>query len=607
MDERGAARFNPYHAKAGSSTGGQFSSSSGGSGSGAKAPGGHAALPGGSHDAAHTPRERLLAEAHADEQRARELEKELHALQHQHRAAVAAAKHHAAQAAAAKKAGHAVHHQHHHAAHHHHKKHAATLAQRITHLKTEIHHLREHAADLEKQAHASRAGGAVTNPSGTERLHEYWVHGEGAAKIRWGEKGDFQRCVDHLGKYIRDPKGYCNLAHHAALGIYPATHAAMEHKAGRSQVTEPAYDADGLDGSWDGDCSDLPDLTGLDVSHFEAAGGDTEPAAASRAKPKLGSGKRFAKLKSSLAAKGAHDPGALAAYIGRKKYGKGKFMKLASKARGAKRSDDQPPENGRTEYMRLYPLENIEILRSEQVSDGRPGVVVEAYAAVFGQEAEIHDHEGHYLEESDRTAFDTAISFAARNTGGIPANIKVLYNHGLTVQGTPAPEFQLPIGVPIDIKPETRGLLTRTRYHLDDPFTTRVLENIRAGAITAQSFVGRIIRSQPQLRRGEQYRPASDGSLRTVRRMKLGLREYGPVLWPAYSGAEILGVRMSIPGGAPDPDEENDYAEALPPDEGPAAAGNDPLPEEEHSARYHQHALYVLRSKERRGEAGLDW
>ena len=33
---------------------------------------------------------------------------------------------------------------------------------------------------------ASRAAGAVTNPAGTERLHEYWVHGEGKAKIRWG-------------------------------------------------------------------------------------------------------------------------------------------------------------------------------------------------------------------------------------------------------------------------------------------------------------------------------------------------------------------------------------------------------------------------------------
>ena len=88
--------------------------------------------------------------------------------------------------------------------------------------------------------------------------------------------------------------------------------------------------------------------------------------------------------------------------------------------------------------------------------------------------------------------------------------------------------------------------------------------------------------------------------------MKLGLREYGPVLWPAYTGAEILGVRMSIPGGVLDPDEQFN-AQAPLPDEGPAFAGNDPLPEVEHSARYHQHALYALRSKEAREKAGLVW
>lgn len=274
-------------------------------------------------------------------------------------------------------------------------------------------------------------------------------------------------------------------------------------------------------------------------------------------------------------------------------------------------TDRSAPAVSRAEYTRLYPLENIEILRSEKDADGRPAAIVEAYAAVFGEPAEIKDHEGHYIEEIDRTAFDAAIAFAARNTGGLAGNIKVLYNHGLTVQGTPAPEFQLPIGVPIDIKPEARGLLTRTQYDAEDPFVQRLLGKIRQGSITAQSFVGRIIRSDPSLRPGYQRRPDSTGSLATVRRMKLGLREYGPVLWPAYSGAEILGVRMSTPGGALDPDEELDDAQALPPDEGPAFAGTDPLAradgDDEHSIRYHQHALYALRSKEAREKAGLVW
>jgi len=82
---------------------------------------------------------------------------------------------------------------------------------------------------------ALRAAGMLTNPKGTERLHEYWVRGEGASKIRWGQPGDFDRCVMHLSKYIHDAKGYCNLAHHAALGMYPATHA--KELKGRSGMT----------------------------------------------------------------------------------------------------------------------------------------------------------------------------------------------------------------------------------------------------------------------------------------------------------------------------------------------------------------------------------
>ncbi len=50
-------------------------------------------------------------------------------------------------------------------------------------------------------------------------------------------------------------------------------------------------------------------------------------------KPKLGTGERFAHLKGELAAKGAHDPGALAAAIGRKKYGGSKMAKMAGAGR----------------------------------------------------------------------------------------------------------------------------------------------------------------------------------------------------------------------------------------------------------------------------------
>ena len=52
------------------------------------------------------------------------------------------------------------------------------------------------------------------------------------------------------------------------------------------------------------------------------------------AKAKLGSGKRFAALKKSITKKGGvRDPGAVAASIGRKKYGKKRFQALAAKGR----------------------------------------------------------------------------------------------------------------------------------------------------------------------------------------------------------------------------------------------------------------------------------
>lgn len=49
----------------------------------------------------------------------------------------------------------------------------------------------------------------------------------------------------------------------------------------------------------------------------------------------LGEGGRFAALKQKLSKrKGVSNPGALAAYIGRKKYGKAKFQKMAANGSG---------------------------------------------------------------------------------------------------------------------------------------------------------------------------------------------------------------------------------------------------------------------------------
>jgi hypothetical protein len=53
-------------------------------------------------------------------------------------------------------------------------------------------------------------------------------------------------------------------------------------------------------------------------------------------KPKLGSGKRFKSLKRKLGRKGVRNPGALAASIGRKKYGKKKMAKMSAAGRRRK-------------------------------------------------------------------------------------------------------------------------------------------------------------------------------------------------------------------------------------------------------------------------------
>jgi HK97 family phage prohead protease len=352
---------------------------------------------------------------------------------------------------------------------------------------------------------AMRVAGKVTSPGGTERLHEYWVHGEGAAKIAWGTPGDFDRCTAELGKYIKEPQGYCNLAHHAALGFYPATHAKMEH-AGRADMANQ-------------DVADKPAVT------------------AARAE---------------------------------------------------------------STYFRTYELEDIHIVRTAQGDS--TGRLVEAYATAFNAPAEIHDHEGHYLEEIDPAAFNKVLADISRSRAGF-GKVKVMYNHGMTIHGTPSERGSMPIATTVDIRPEARGLLTLARYSAT-PFADEVLENIRNGSITAQSFTGRIVRSSPQLRRGERYRP-SGAELTRVRRTELGLKEYGPTPFEAYSGAEILGVRMSTPGTW-EPDGQDEHDPGTSPHEG-AAPGEPLTPDGEHSARYHQHALYALRSQQAREQAGLTW
>lgn len=57
-----------------------------------------------------------------------------------------------------------------------------------------------------------------------ERLRQYWLHGAGAAKIRWDTPGDWTRCVAHLTPHMgARSKGFCALLHKRATGVYPGS------------------------------------------------------------------------------------------------------------------------------------------------------------------------------------------------------------------------------------------------------------------------------------------------------------------------------------------------------------------------------------------------
>jgi hypothetical protein len=70
--------------------------------------------------------------------------------------------------------------------------------------------------------------GGNLHPS-TQKLMEYWAHGEGALKIQWGVPGDYDRCLIELGKHVKPEitHGLCANLHKRATGAWPG-HAATE-------------------------------------------------------------------------------------------------------------------------------------------------------------------------------------------------------------------------------------------------------------------------------------------------------------------------------------------------------------------------------------------
>ena len=288
---------------------------------------------------------------------------------------------------------------------------------------------------------------ADTAPVATERLHEYWAHGEGAAKIAWGSPGDFDRCVAELGKYIDDPQGYCNVMHKHVLGIYPAQHAAelkgrsaMATDASSSKPYGDVKYADPKNGKYPIDTEE----------HAKAAWSYINQAKNASAYPL--NGVTLSEVKAAIMA--------------------------ACKKFGIDVADDSSDSSSRAEpvpFVRSYPLEDISIRAG---GDGR---TVDAYAAVFDTPAPIRDQDGDYIEVIDRRAFDRILTKIAPTGGRTGWRCGVFYNHGMTLHATPSDRNSVPIGVPLEIKADEHGLFTRTRYHKGE-LADQILEAIREGS-----------------------------------------------------------------------------------------------------------------------------
>ncbi len=228
-------------------------------------------------------------------------------------------------------------------------------------------------------------------------------------------------------------------------------------------------------------------------------------------------------------------------------------------------------------FLRAYPLEDIRILSRAQGQEYADGRTVEALVAVWDRPAEIMDGQGHYVETNAPTAFDKAINDARPQGSRANWRVGVFYNHGMTLHGTPSDVGSMPIGSPINIRADAAGLVTVTHYN-QTPLGDQVLEAIRNGDLTGHSFSGRFIKSDPARAPRGGFRANSAGVLPTVRRLELGLREYGPTPFPAYSDTAVLSVR-NLPSTTP---EEEPVDVDTSPDE--EAVPDEPLPEE-HSSR----------------------
>lgn len=179
-------------------------------------------------------------------------------------------------------------------------------------------------------------------------------------------------------------------------------------------------------------------------------------------------------------------------------------------------------------FSRSVPLDGISI------RSGGDGRTVEAYAAVFNTSVRVTDAQGTYDEQISPRAFTKTLNDRGLRFG-------VFYNHSLTVDGRSSESGSIPLGSPVEIRADAKGLLTVVRYN-NTPMAAQILETIRNGDITGMSFSGRFVSSSPEPGPWG-YEPRGDGSVLQVTRNEIALREFGPTPFPVYEQSSIVGTR----------------------------------------------------------------
>lgn len=199
-----------------------------------------------------------------------------------------------------------------------------------------------------------------------------------------------------------------------------------------------------------------------------------------------------------------------------------------------------------TLITRAFPLADVAVrsgrVTCETCAQDATGRMVDHYVAPFGEQTEVHDGHGDYIEEIDPTAFNKRLADLTRSSMGM-RGVGVFYNHAKTLYDTPSELYSVPVGHPAVLRTDGRGLIASTHYSRD-PESDRIFQGVADGNITGHSFTGRIVRSNPS----RVPRRATSGDLPLVRRLELGLSEYGPTPVPYYTGTPVMAVRSTIQG-----------------------------------------------------------